>query len=168
MARNGAAIEAVEPAGMDVMPGSIGDDLMIPDTVFARFGERAVGDLKHANRAGSRPIDLERIPGPAPTPVSASNRIATPFHLSQRGKKFRRNHSCRMFLEQRSIIPPGRLRRLSQGGTDRRQDLPGLANHLIHPVKSEPSSYADKAPAEHGTARPRLPHPARLSSEISS
>src|SRR5688500_8783937 len=113
MARHGPAIEAVEPAGTDVMPPSIGNDLMIPDTVFSRFGERAVGDLKHAYRAGSRTINFERVPRPAPVPIGASDRIAAAFHLSQRGKKFRRDDPGRMLLEQRSITPPRRLRRLS-------------------------------------------------------
>src|SRR5919107_1193842 len=99
MARHGAAIKAVEPAGVDVMPGSIGDDLMIADTVLARFCERAVGDLKHADGARGRTINLKRIPGPAPAPIGASNRIAAAFHLSQRGQKLRRNNLCRILLE---------------------------------------------------------------------
>jgi hypothetical protein len=44
------------------MPRSIGDDLMIPDAVLSCFGERSVGDLKHADRAGSRTLNFERIP----------------------------------------------------------------------------------------------------------
>src|SRR5918994_4886913 len=113
MARHGAAIEAVEPARTDVMPRSFGNDLMITDTVFSRFGERAIGDLKHADGAGGRTINFERIPRPAPAPVGASERIAAAFHLSQRGEKFRRDNFGRMLLEQRSVTLPGRTRRLS-------------------------------------------------------
>src|SRR4026209_1154124 len=99
MARHSAAIEAVEPAGIDVMPWSLSKDLMIPDTVLSRFGERPVADLKHADRAHSRTINLEWIPGPAPAPIGASDGIAAALHLSQRGKKLSRNNLRRIFLE---------------------------------------------------------------------
>ena len=62
MARQRSRVEIIKPTGTEIVPRAIAHDLMIPDAILARHSERPVGDLKHAERAGGRTIDFQRIP----------------------------------------------------------------------------------------------------------
>jgi len=88
------------------MPGTVGEDPMFPDAILPRLGERAVGDLKHAERARGRAIDFKKTPRPLPAPIGSGDRIAVALDLSQRGEKLRRNNAGRMLLEKRPVTLP--------------------------------------------------------------
>ena len=149
VARQSSRVEAVEPAGTEIVPRAIVDDLMIPDAILARLGKGAVGDLKHAEGAGGRTIDFERIPGPAPTPIGAGDRIAAAFDLRQSGEEFSRDNARGIFLEERPVMLPGRFRALGQGAADGRQEFAGLAHHLIDPIEREKSRHPKRAVPDH-------------------
>ena len=51
MAGQSPSIEAIEPAGMQIMPGTFGQNHVITDAILAGLSECTVGDLKHAERA---------------------------------------------------------------------------------------------------------------------
>lgn len=51
MARDDASVEAVEPAGMDIIPGAVFDHHMVVDTVAFRLPKCAIGQLEHPDRA---------------------------------------------------------------------------------------------------------------------
>ena len=89
MARQRSSIEAIEPAGTQIMPRTFGHNRMIPDAILPGLRESSVGDLKHAERARGRTIDFKRVPRPLPAPVGAGDGIAVALDLSQRGEKFR-------------------------------------------------------------------------------
>ncbi|MBM2804440.1 MAG: hypothetical protein HW419_2333 [Deltaproteobacteria bacterium] len=51
MARQISSIEAIEPAGMQIVPRTLGHNRMISDAILPGLGESSVDDLKHAERA---------------------------------------------------------------------------------------------------------------------
>ena len=57
-----SAIETVEPARIRIVPGALGQDLMVANAIFSRLGERSVGKLKHPDRGRRRPVDFPRVP----------------------------------------------------------------------------------------------------------
>ena len=56
-----SGVEAVEPTGVEVVPGPVFNDDMVVDTVALPFVKRAVGDLKHADCRRGRLVPLQRI-----------------------------------------------------------------------------------------------------------
>ena len=129
------------------MPGTVGEHPMFPDAILPRLGERAVGDLKHAERARGRTIDLKKAPRPLPAPFGSGDRIAVALDLSQRGEKFRRNNACRMLLEKSPVTLPSGHGTLREGGTERGKDLTRLADNLIDQVqREEPRDPKNAAP----------------------
>src|SRR5262247_4684066 len=106
----GSRVKSVEPTGMQVIPGTVGHDLMSADAILPGLGERAVGDLKHAECARGGTIDFKRMPGPLPAPIRESDRVAATLNLRQRGEQLRRNNICRMLFEKRPVTFPGRFR----------------------------------------------------------
>lgn len=100
IARQRPGMQIIEPAGTQIVPRPIGYDLVVPDAMLSGLGKSSVRELKHAERAGGRAIKLERVPRPLSAPIGASDRISTPFELSQGGKQFRRKFARRMLLEQ--------------------------------------------------------------------
>ena len=51
MARQSSSIEAIEPAGTQIVPRTFGHNRMISDAILSGLGKRSVGNLKHAERA---------------------------------------------------------------------------------------------------------------------
>src|SRR3990167_3999903 len=62
MARQDARVEAVEPTGIQVVPGAVLDHHMVVDTITRRLAKGPVRDLIHPNRARRRLVPLEWIP----------------------------------------------------------------------------------------------------------
>ena len=55
------------------------------------------------------------------------HRIARALDLGERGEQLGRDHRGRMLAEERSVLAPGRSRRLRQGLTDGEEHLGRLA-----------------------------------------
>jgi hypothetical protein len=62
MAGNCPGVKTIEPAGIQLVPTTSADNLVIADAILSRFGKGPVGDLVHAERARSWTINFERVP----------------------------------------------------------------------------------------------------------
>ena len=163
MARQGSSIEAIKPTGSRIVSRILGRDFVIADAIPARLGESSVGQLKHAEGARGRPIDLQRIPRPLPTPVGARNGIAVALDLRQRGEQFRRDNAGGVLLKKRAVTLPCRSRSFSHGATDRGEELTGFADHLIDQVKREEPGKAKNAPPNDASIPEEFGNAPRLS-----
>jgi NAD(P)-dependent dehydrogenase (short-subunit alcohol dehydrogenase family) len=85
---------------------------VIADAGLARLGEGRVGHLVHAAGARGRTADRQRIPGQAPAPISARERIARALDLRQRRQQLRRDRGGRILAEERPVFLPGLGRQL--------------------------------------------------------
>ena len=92
-----SAVEAVEPAGPQIVPGTGLDNSVIVDAIPLCLHKRIIGDLQHADRTRGRRVNLKRIPRPAPAPVGPDERVSMAFHLGESGKQLGRNDVGRMF-----------------------------------------------------------------------
>ena len=110
-----AGIEPCEPAVID-------DDVIV-DACIARIGKGCVGHLVHADGARCGLVHRQRVPGQAPAPVGARQRIARSFHLRQGRQKFRRNCGCGVFSEQRRVGRPGFGRHLMEDAAHGKEHL---------------------------------------------
>src|SRR5262249_12901538 len=54
-----AKVETVEPTGMPVVPGAIGNGHMVVNAIVPGLLERPMGELVHADGARGGPVDLE-------------------------------------------------------------------------------------------------------------
>ena len=86
MARHDTAVETVEPARFQILPGAILNHHVIVDAVTLRLEERSVGDLVHADRARCRLVQPQGIPRQTPSPVRPRHRVAPTFNLGKRGQ----------------------------------------------------------------------------------
>ena len=84
VSRQDAQVQAVEPAGVPVVPGALARQPVIVDAVVTRLGESRVGDLVHADGARGGPIEIEEPRGRSPVPVGAHQGIAGTLYLRQR------------------------------------------------------------------------------------
>src|SRR5262245_20286851 len=107
MTWQGSRVKTVEPSRTQIVPRTVGYYCMPPDAILPGLGERAVGDLKHAEGARGGTIDFKRMPGPLPAPVRERDRVPAALDLRQRGEQLRRNNVCRIFLEKRPVAFPG-------------------------------------------------------------
>ena len=158
VARHDASVEAVEPARVRVVPGSILDHDMVVDAVLLRLAERPVSDLIHADCARRRLVQLERIPRQAPPPVRPCHRVAPALDLSKRGQKRGRDNNGRMLAEERLVSPPCLGRGFAEGAAYRKVELGRLADRLVHPVNSRPSYQNDDRTDEDPNRQRRGPH----------
>lgn len=107
MARQDARVEAVEPAGLQVVPWAVLNHHMVVDAILSRLLEGPVGDLVHANRARRRLVPLQGIPGcELPSPVRPCHRISSALNLRQGGEKLRGDDGGRMLAEEGFILSP--------------------------------------------------------------
>ena len=82
MARHDAAVEAVKPTGIRVVPRAVLEHLMVRNAVTSRFLEGPVCNLVHADRARRWLVQLQGIPRQTPPPVGPRHRIPSALHLS--------------------------------------------------------------------------------------
>ena len=148
MARQRSGIETVEPAGTRIWPRLFARHLMIANAILARLGKSAVGELKHAECAGSRTIDLQGVPRPLPAPVGARHGITVALDLRQRSEQFRRHYAGRILFKQRAVTLPRGRGIFCEGAADRGEELTGLAYYLIDQVKCEERGQTKNTPPD--------------------
>ncbi len=106
MAWYDAAVEAIEPTGIRVVPRAILDHTMVMDTVAIRFLERPVRNLIHAHRARCRLVESQGVPRQMPPPVGSCHRIPSALNLRQRRQQLGRDDRCCMCTEERAVLLP--------------------------------------------------------------
>src|SRR5262252_2081959 len=140
VAGNDACVRPVEPARSEVIPRAVLNYGVVANAITLCVPERRIGDLKHADGAGSRPIPLEGIRAPAPGPARPRHRVARTFDLRERREQFGRDDRGRMLAEERAIRPPGSGWALDERLADGEKHLGRFAPHLDHPIRSRPQS----------------------------
>jgi hypothetical protein len=80
-------------------------------------------------------LEAGRVPGHAPTPVGARDRVARAFDLRQRCEQLGRHHRGGMLAEDRPVFSPRLRRRLGERAVQGKEQLGGLAQSLVHPVR---------------------------------
>ena len=138
MARHDARVEAVEPTGVQIVPGAVFDHHMVVDAVALRLLKRPVGDLVHADRARRRLIPLQGIPRRTPPPVGPRHGVASPFAWASAASSSGGDDGGRMFAEERAVFLPGLggafVERVVQG----KEDFGRFVERVIRPVDAEP------------------------------
>lgn len=108
------------------------------DAIAFGLLKRAVGELEHPNRSGSRLIPFKWIPGgKLPSPIGAGNGIPGPFGLSQRGKEAGGNDGCRVFFKERPIFTPGFPGAFVEGTFNGEKEFCRLADGMVGPIDGE-------------------------------
>ena len=142
--RQYARVERVEPTGVPVVPRTLAHHLVSVDAIVARLGKGGVGDLVHADRARSRPVNLQGPEHPRPAPVGAHQRIARALDLRQRRQQLRRDAARGVAPEERPVLPPGLLRSLIEGAAHRKEQLRGLADDLVESVQRQRQDRSER------------------------
>lgn len=115
VARDDPGVEAVKPAGVEVVPRPVFDDHMVVDTIALAFLKCAIGDLKHADCRRGRLVPLQGIRrDEPPAPVGSRHGITGALGLSQGGEQFRCNNRRRMCLKQPAVFLPRFARTLRE------------------------------------------------------
>jgi hypothetical protein len=138
MARYDAAVEAIEPTGIRVVPRTVLDHSMVMDAVTRGFLERPVRNLIHAHRARRWLVQRQGIPRQMPPPVGPRHRIPSSFNLRQRSQQLGCHDRCRMFTEERAVLLPRLGWVLVERVVQRKEDFGGLIEYMIRPIDAEP------------------------------
>ena len=164
VARHHTGVEAVEPAGMPVVPCAVRDDRMFVYAEPACLGEGAVGHLVHAHRTRCRTIDLEGPQAPAPPPVRARHGIAGALGLRERREQRGGHHRRRVTAKDRRIAAPRFRRRFVEYPAHREEQLGRLADDLVRRVREqqhdERGEHPDHDLYDGGQPAQRTPGPA--------
>lgn len=134
MAGQDTAVEAVEPAGVRIVPRAVLNDTVVMDAVPLPFLKGRVGDLEHADCARRRTIQFQRIPGQSPAPVSARDRIARAFDLRQRGQQIRRHDGGGMCAEERAVFLPCFVGVFIERVVEREEHFRRFVDRMVNPV----------------------------------
>ena len=134
VAGHDAAIETAEPAQADYAHEIVFGDARLIQAFALRLGERRIGNLVHADRAGSRSIQFERMPGQMPLPVRLRKGIASALDLGKCGQEFRGNHDGGVFAEVWLILSPRLRRRFGETAAQRREELGRFVDRVVDPV----------------------------------
>lgn len=166
MARQDAGVEAVEPTGVQIVPGAVLDDHVVVDTVARRLAEGPVCDLIHADRARRRLVPLKRIPRKMPAPVGPRHRIARSLRLRQRRQQLGGDDRGRMFAEERAVFLPGFDGTFVEGPVQGKEDFARLVERVIGPVDAEPQEEKEDGNHDGPHRRRRLEHGFHHSTKI--
>ena len=110
---------------------------MIADAIAPCLGEGWVGHLVHADAARGWLINREGIPGQAPPPIGARQRVAGALDLRERRQQFGCNRGGGILAKERRILAPGLKRRFVERTAYGKEHLGRLAHDMIDEVCRE-------------------------------